>query len=83
MDERDFEALAVRMKEIARSPHAFREMGMLGSEFVAANFEQSAQIRQLEAHYDEAVAMSADRQTAPQRVRTQVSGPFAEQVIAK
>ncbi|HEV8184791.1 MAG TPA: glycosyltransferase [Chthoniobacterales bacterium] len=83
VDERDFEALAVRMKEIARSPHAFREMGMLGSEFVAANFEQSAQIRQLEAHYDEAVAMSAERQAAPQRVRTQVSGPFAEQVIAK
>ena len=36
----------------------FREMGVLGSEFVAANFEQGAQIRQLERFYDEAVALA-------------------------
>ena len=41
VDERDFEALANAMKEITRSPSAFREMGLLGSEFVAANFEQA------------------------------------------
>ncbi|MBA2743829.1 MAG: glycosyltransferase [Chthoniobacterales bacterium] len=82
VDERDFEALASQLKEIARSPYAFREMGVLGSEYVAANFEQCAQIRQLEAHYDEAVAMSAEKQGAPQRAHAEVSG-FVEQVAAK
>ncbi|MBA3272426.1 MAG: glycosyltransferase [Chthoniobacterales bacterium] len=82
--ERDFEALAVRMKEVARSPHAFREMGMLGSEYVAANFEQSAQTRQLEAHYDEAVAMSRGRvAAAPQRERSPIAQPFVERVGVK
>src|SRR5881398_2396489 len=38
--ERDFEALAAAMKEIVRSPNTFREMGQLGSEHVAAHFEQ-------------------------------------------
>jgi colanic acid/amylovoran biosynthesis glycosyltransferase len=83
VDERDFEALASRLKEIARSPYAFREMGVLGSEYVAANFEQSAQIRQLEAHYDEAVAMSTEKQAATQRAHAEVSGRFVEQVAAK
>lgn len=57
--ERDFEALANAMKGIARSPNAFREMGLLGSEFVSEHFEQSAQVRQLERHYDEAIALAA------------------------
>ncbi|MBA2743824.1 MAG: glycosyltransferase, partial [Chthoniobacterales bacterium] len=83
VDERDFEALASRLKEIARSAYAFREMGVLGSEFVAANFEQSAQIRQLEAHYDEAVAMTASKKDAPHRSRVTVAEPFAEQVTVK
>ena len=39
----------------------FPRNGLLGSEWVAANFEQSAQIRQLESHYDEAVALAAAR----------------------
>jgi hypothetical protein len=37
-------------------------MGALASESVAANFEQREQIRQLEAHYDEAVALAAARE---------------------
>src|SRR4051812_22913715 len=64
--ERDFEALAAAMKEIVRSPNVFREMGQLASEHVAAHFEQAAQIRNLESHYDEALAMAEAR--APVRV---------------
>ncbi|MDQ3626377.1 MAG: glycosyltransferase [Verrucomicrobiota bacterium] len=83
VEERDFEALAASLKEIARSPNAFREMGLLGSEYVAANFEQTAQIRQLEAHYEEAagVATAPAAARVPERVR--VAEPFAEQVVAK
>lgn len=83
VEERDFEALAAAMKSIAASPQIFREMGWLGSEYVAAHFEQEAQIRQLEAHYDEAVGLAP----APQRVRvtagTRVPRPFAEHAPAK
>jgi colanic acid/amylovoran biosynthesis glycosyltransferase len=59
VEERDFEALAAAMKNLVRSPNAFREMGALASESVAANFEQREQIRQLESHYDEAVELAA------------------------
>jgi len=59
VEERDFEALAVAMKNLVRSASAFREMGALASESVAANFEQREQIRQLESHYDEAIALAA------------------------
>ncbi len=59
VEERDFEALAAAMKNLVRSPLAFREMGALASESVAANFEQREQIRQLESHYDEAIALAA------------------------
>jgi glycosyltransferase involved in cell wall biosynthesis len=59
VEERDFEALAVAMKNLVRSPSAFREMGALASESVAANFEQREQIRQLESYYDEAIALAA------------------------
>ena len=83
VDERDFEALASRMKEIARSADTFREMGLLGSEYVAANFEQSEQIKQLEAHYDEAVALSSARVRVPKRAFARVAKPFVEQVPAK
>jgi colanic acid/amylovoran biosynthesis glycosyltransferase len=58
VEERDFEALALAMKNLVRSPFAFREMGALASESVAANFEQREQIRQLESHYDEAIALA-------------------------
>jgi glycosyltransferase involved in cell wall biosynthesis len=58
VEERDFEALASAMKNLVRSPFAFREMGALASESVAANFEQREQIRQLESHYDEAIALA-------------------------
>jgi len=80
VEERDFEALAIAMKGIARSNNAFREMGVLGSEFVAANFEQSAQIRQLERCYDEVVAMAPEQIPAPAVERTSRAGRFAEQV---
>ena len=78
--ERDFEALAGSLKEIARSPNAFREMGLLGSEYVAANFEQNAQIRQLEAYYEEVAAPARAAAPAPARERSRV---FVEHAPAK
>ena len=78
--ERDFEALAGSLKEIARSANAFREMGLLGSEFVAANFEQQAQIRQLESYYEEVAGPARAAAPAPARERATV---FAEHAPAK
>ncbi len=83
VEERDFEALAIAMKGVARSANAFREMGLLGSEFVAANFEQSAQIRQLESFYDEAVALAAAQAPAMVAARRPRAERFAEQLSVK
>jgi Glycosyltransferase len=74
-EERDFEALAAAMKNLVRSPDAFREMGALASESVAANFEQREQIRQLESHYDEAIALAAADERA--------AIPESEPVVAR
>jgi colanic acid/amylovoran biosynthesis glycosyltransferase len=76
VEERDFEALAVSMKNLIRSPFAFREMGALASESVAANFEQREQIRQLESHYDEAIALAA----AEERFAVPAFDPTLERV---
>jgi colanic acid/amylovoran biosynthesis glycosyltransferase len=81
--ERDFESLAAKMKEIVRSPSTFREMGQLASEHVAAHFEQSAQIRQLEAHYDEAAVLVGAEELAPVPLRAAAPTPFPERVHAK
>ncbi|MDQ6655456.1 MAG: glycosyltransferase [Verrucomicrobiota bacterium] len=81
--ERDFEALANAMKDIARSPNAFREMGLLGSEFVAAHFEQSAQIRTLEGFYEEALGLHPARSAIPAREKQRANGTFTEHVPAK
>jgi glycosyltransferase involved in cell wall biosynthesis len=81
--ERDFEALAAAMKEIVRSPNTFREMGQLASEHVAAHFEQSAQIRNLESHYDEAAARAGAEARVPVPQRAPVPTPFPERVHAK
>ena len=84
VEERDFEALATVMKTIVRSPLAFREMGALASESVAANFEQREQIRQLETHYDEAVALAGAEERIPQPETTPViEERFAEQIPVK
>jgi hypothetical protein len=83
VEERDFESLATSLKEIARSKNAFREMGLLASEFVAANFEQTAQVRQLESHYTEAVELAAERRPVAQAAPARVAQPFAAQVSAK
>ena len=77
VEERDFEALAATMKELAGSRTVFREMGRLGSEDVVANFEQGAQIRQLEQHYDEAIGLAE----AEERVRVRVTARGRESLI--
>jgi glycosyltransferase involved in cell wall biosynthesis len=83
VSERDFEALAAAMKEIVRSAHTFREMGQLGSEHVAAHFEQGAQVRSLESHYDEAVALAGAAVPARAAQPTPAPARFAEHVPAK
>lgn len=83
VDERDFEALAHALKDLARSGNAFREMGLLGSERVVAEFEIGAQVRQLERYYDEAVGFASV--TEPARVPGPVPRveSFATQMVAK
>lgn len=76
VEERDFEALAEAMKEIVRSPNTFREMGLLGSEFVGAHFEQGAQIRNLESHYDEAITLAG----ADEKIGAHVHAPLARRI---
>ena len=83
VEERDFESLATALKEIARSRNAFREMGLLASEYVAANFEQTAQIRHLEAHYTEAVELASERYPVVQAAPARVAQPFAQHVSVK
>ena len=83
VEERDFESLATALKELARSRNAFREMGLLASEYVAANFEQTAQIRNLESYYTEALDAAADRKPVAQPATARVTQPFAAQVSAK
>src|SRR5437764_6188183 len=83
VEERDFEALATVMKNIVRSPLAFREMGALASESVAANFEQREQIRQLESHYDEAVALAGAEERVARPVAAVIKERFPEQVPVK
>jgi glycosyltransferase involved in cell wall biosynthesis len=83
VEERDFEALAAAMKNLVRSPFAFREMGALGSESVAANFEQREQIRQLEAHYDEAVALAAAEERVSVPEADDIEERFSERIPLK
>lgn len=83
VNERDFEALAESMKDIVRSPNTFREMGLLGSEDVAAQFEQNAQIRQLESHYEEAIALAGAAEKIEASSRPPVAAAISEEVAAK
>ncbi len=83
VEERDFEALAAAMKKLARSASTFRELGARASDYVAANFEQSAQIRQLETHYEEAVALAAADERYPVRARPRPTETFVQHAPAK
>lgn len=78
VEERDYQALAVEMKEITRAPYSFVEMGLLASESVGTNFEQSAHVAQLEAHYREAVEI-AEEAEARGRARAPIVAPQFEQ----
>lgn len=80
VEERDFEALASAMKQIVSSPNTFREMGKLASDHVAAEFEQSAQIRALERNYDEAVALAPAEERATLPAHAPVAPRFPERV---
>ncbi|MEO8440153.1 MAG: glycosyltransferase [Spartobacteria bacterium] len=84
VEERDFQALAAEMKKITATPYSFAEMGVLASESVAAHFEQSLHISQLEGHYREAVQMAEEAEAAARSVAPVVVPPFQhERVPAK
>jgi glycosyltransferase involved in cell wall biosynthesis len=83
VDERDFEALAGEMTKMTRSRSSFAEMGVLASEFVAANFEQQAQIALLEGHYREAVGITEEAVARETLAKPLVAPRFAEQVPVK
>jgi glycosyltransferase involved in cell wall biosynthesis len=78
VEERDFEAVASAMKQIAHSASVFREMGLRGSKYVAANFEQASQIRQLESYYEETVAMATARELVRRPAPEPLARPFVE-----
>jgi colanic acid/amylovoran biosynthesis glycosyltransferase len=82
VDERDHLALAAAMKRITSSEHSFREMGVLASESVAQNFEQSCQIRRLEGHYAEAVELSRKPQ-AREAIVARARAKMPEHATAK
>ncbi|MGI8889580.1 MAG: glycosyltransferase [Chthoniobacterales bacterium] len=73
--ERDFAALAAEMKKITADPYSFAEMGVLASESVCEQFEQSRHIAQLEAHYREAANMT-EVASVPARAQAVVAAPF-------
>lgn len=83
VEERDFEALANAMKEVARSGNAFREMGLLGSERVVAEFEIGAQVRQLERYYDEAAGLAPAVETMRRPETARPLESFEPQVAVK
>src|SRR3954454_20465118 len=83
VEERDFEALAATMKNLVRSPFAFREMGALASESVAANFEQREQIRQLESHYDEAIGLAGAEERVQMPRVEEIAPRFPERIPVK
>ena len=58
-------------------------MGALASESVAANFEQREQIRQLETHYDEAVALAGAEERVARPETAVIKERFPEQVPVK
>ncbi len=81
--ERDYFALAAEMKKITQSRHSFREMGALASESVAANFEQGAQIRQLESYYEEAASIAAELDVEERTRESVLRAGFPAQVSAE
>jgi len=83
VEERDFEALAEAMHEMARTRDTFREMGLEASRTVAANFEQTTQVRQLEAHYDEAIALAERAESFRTRTGDRAARRFPEHAPAK
>lgn len=83
VEERDFEALAAAMSKMTQSRDTFREMGLAASQTVAANFEQTSQVRQLEAHYEEATAMAQGTEPFRARAENRVPKTFPEHAPAK
>jgi colanic acid/amylovoran biosynthesis glycosyltransferase len=81
--ERDYFTLAGEMKKITQSRHSFREMGALASESVAANFEQGAQIRQLESYYEEAASIAPEMDVEERTREPVLRAGFSAQIPAE
>jgi len=79
--ERDYEALAVEMTRITRTLHSFSEMGVLASESVAANFEQSLHIASLESQYREAVEIAEEAEARERPAASVLARSFQQERV--
>jgi colanic acid/amylovoran biosynthesis glycosyltransferase len=81
VEERDYEALAAEMKKITRTAYSFAEMGVLGSESIAAHFEQRSHISQLEAHYREAIELAEEAEATSGTRDQLIAPPFQQERV--
>ena len=79
-EERDAEALGSAMLCFSRSPQLCGEFGYRATLSVSENFEQEAQIDQLEACYDEAIELATGRVEAASSGAGRLSPRFAEEL---
>jgi colanic acid/amylovoran biosynthesis glycosyltransferase len=81
VEERDHEALAAEMSKITRTPYSFSEMGVLASEFVAANFEQRLHIAALEANYRDAKEIAEEAEARVGSTSPVLAPPFQQESV--
>ncbi len=80
VEEKDAEALVSALLSFSRSARLCGEFGYRANVSVAENFEQEAQIEQLEGYYDEAIELAAARDEATSLAVEQLSPQFAEEL---
>jgi glycosyltransferase involved in cell wall biosynthesis len=79
-EERNAEALGSYMLNFSRSPQLCGEFGYRANLSVSENFEQEAQIDQLEACYNEAIELATGRVEAASSGARRLSPQFAEEL---
>jgi colanic acid/amylovoran biosynthesis glycosyltransferase len=83
VEERDAGALAAAMLRFSRSVQLCREIGFRANVAVAKNFEQAAQVDQLESHYEEAIGLARHPVEAAAPEVRPLSPRFAEELSVK
>jgi hypothetical protein len=72
--------MAAAITNALSSASELSRMGSLASEFVAQNFEQAEQIRQLEGYYNEAIKSAVPAEPVHQGFAAPVPAHFPQQV---